>query len=242
VKSWTSVSLACYLGCRSLLKDHADRCLISRFKKDMWEKIAKEMQCPWRAAEAMHWQLGEHEMANRANVSVFHLAASNSGGGSGGHPRNSSSAYSSGHSDRALSVSPPMALGMVHGGPAYVHGHAHTHNHGLPQIAMPRSQPPGGMGGLERLSPVNMRGRRMSGASSPSQNGVMGIATPARRRADSARSMPNSSSTSGSVGRLLPPVGDIVGNNGAAPSSQPAVRREWTLPPVMMSGEGSFSR
>ena len=40
----------------------------------MWEKIAKEMALPWRAAEAMHWQIGEVEMANRANVPVFHLA------------------------------------------------------------------------------------------------------------------------------------------------------------------------
>lgn len=48
--------------------------LYERFKKDMWEKIAKEMALPWRAAEAMHWQIGEVEMANRANVPVFHLA------------------------------------------------------------------------------------------------------------------------------------------------------------------------
>jgi len=40
----------------------------------MWEKIAKEMALPWRAAEAMHWQIGEVEMASRANVPVFHLA------------------------------------------------------------------------------------------------------------------------------------------------------------------------
>ncbi|TKX19494.1 Myb-like DNA-binding domain-containing protein 8 [Elsinoe australis] len=48
--------------------------LYERFKKDMWEKIAKEMALPWRAAEAMHWQIGEVEMASRANVPVFHLA------------------------------------------------------------------------------------------------------------------------------------------------------------------------
>lgn len=51
---------------------------VPRFKKDMWEKIAKEMQLPWRAAEAMHWQIGEVEMAHRANVAVFHLAGTNS--------------------------------------------------------------------------------------------------------------------------------------------------------------------
>ena len=40
-----------------------------RFKKDIWEKISKEMQLPWRAAEAMHWQIGEVEMAQRAVLS-----------------------------------------------------------------------------------------------------------------------------------------------------------------------------
>ncbi|GAB7340694.1 hypothetical protein MBLNU457_7082t1 [Dothideomycetes sp. NU457] len=52
--------------------------LYERFKKDMWEKIAKEMALPWRAAEAMHWQIGEVEMASRANVPVFHLAGQSS--------------------------------------------------------------------------------------------------------------------------------------------------------------------
>ena len=40
----------------------------------MWEKIAKEMHITWRAAENMHWQMGEIDMAQRANVPVFHLA------------------------------------------------------------------------------------------------------------------------------------------------------------------------
>lgn len=33
----------------------------------MWALIAKEMAIPWRAVEAMHWELGEQEMACRAN-------------------------------------------------------------------------------------------------------------------------------------------------------------------------------
>lgn len=45
-----------------------------RFKADMWAKIAEEMAIPWRAAEAMHWQMGEHEMARRAGVTPFTLA------------------------------------------------------------------------------------------------------------------------------------------------------------------------
>lgn len=34
------------------------------------------MGVPWRAAEAMHWQLGHDEIANRANQPVFQLSAS----------------------------------------------------------------------------------------------------------------------------------------------------------------------
>lgn len=41
----------------------------------MWSKIAEEMQLPWRAAEAMHWQLGEADMARRAGVIPFSLSA-----------------------------------------------------------------------------------------------------------------------------------------------------------------------
>lgn len=40
----------------------------------MWAKIAEEMTLPWRAAEAMHWQMGEHEMARRAGVTAFSLS------------------------------------------------------------------------------------------------------------------------------------------------------------------------
>src|ERR1700749_3867633 len=43
----------------------------SRFKKEMWDMIAKEMSLPWRAVESMHWQMGAEEMAQRANVAVF---------------------------------------------------------------------------------------------------------------------------------------------------------------------------
>ncbi|WEW61832.1 hypothetical protein PRK78_007329 [Emydomyces testavorans] len=45
--------------------------LYERFKEEMWSRIAEEMAIPWRAAEAMHWQLGEAEMAQRAGVTPF---------------------------------------------------------------------------------------------------------------------------------------------------------------------------
>ncbi|KAK1754565.1 hypothetical protein QBC47DRAFT_402979 [Echria macrotheca] len=47
--------------------------LYERFKPEMWAKVAEEMQVPWRAAEAMHWQLGETDMARRAGVIPFSL-------------------------------------------------------------------------------------------------------------------------------------------------------------------------
>ncbi|POR38174.1 Uncharacterized protein TPAR_01626 [Tolypocladium paradoxum] len=49
----------------------------SRFKAEMWAKVAEELAVPWRAAEAMHWQLGEADMARRAGVVPFSLAAVN---------------------------------------------------------------------------------------------------------------------------------------------------------------------
>lgn len=44
-------------------------------KPEMWANVAKELGVPWRAAEAMHWLLGEHDMAHRAGTTPFVLAA-----------------------------------------------------------------------------------------------------------------------------------------------------------------------
>jgi hypothetical protein len=41
----------------------------------MWAKVAEEMATPWRAVEAMHWQLGEQEMARRNGVVPFSLSS-----------------------------------------------------------------------------------------------------------------------------------------------------------------------
>lgn len=39
----------------------------------MWAKVAEELQVPWRAAEAMHWKLGESEIARRTGATPFSL-------------------------------------------------------------------------------------------------------------------------------------------------------------------------
>ncbi|KAH7366867.1 myb-like DNA-binding domain-containing protein [Plectosphaerella cucumerina] len=51
--------------------------LYDRFKSEMWARIAEELAVPWRAAEAMHWQLGEADMARRAGTTPFSLTAVN---------------------------------------------------------------------------------------------------------------------------------------------------------------------
>jgi len=51
----------------------ADDC--ARFQAEMWSKIAEEMTVPWRAAEAMHWQIGEQDMARRAGITAFSLSS-----------------------------------------------------------------------------------------------------------------------------------------------------------------------
>ncbi|KAI4718946.1 hypothetical protein E4T48_04808 [Aureobasidium sp. EXF-10727] len=151
--------------------------LYERFKKDMWEKIAKEMALPWRAAEAMHWQIGEVEMASRANVPVFHLAGSASQSQSQSqtaaaraqhyYSASSSTSASAGHGEPRSNSTSPTASAHSHYQLPYTFAHQ-THNHTLPQMA--QSQP---------LSPGSARSRRNSATS---LNG-----TDIRTRADSAR-------------------------------------------------------
>ncbi|KAH8677405.1 myb-like DNA-binding domain-containing protein [Xylariales sp. PMI_506] len=74
--------------------------LYERFKPEMWAKVAEEMAVPWRAAEAMHWQLGEQDMARRAGVTPFSLASVTSDnvqqGGARASPRGHSHSRSQG--------------------------------------------------------------------------------------------------------------------------------------------------
>ncbi|KAK6430112.1 hypothetical protein LTR95_013736 [Oleoguttula sp. CCFEE 5521] len=111
--------------------------LYERFKKDMWEKISKEMALPWRAAEAMHWQIGEIEMAQRANVPVFHLA--------GQALSASSNTPSSGLLvDIRGSTSPPSHSGTSAG--------YYSHGRGLPQPISPDMLRLGRTGDIDLLS------------------------------------------------------------------------------------------
>ncbi|KAK5997005.1 hypothetical protein PT974_02354 [Cladobotryum mycophilum] len=82
--------------------------LYERFKADMWAKVAEELAVPWRAAEAMHWQLGEADMARRAGVVPFSLAAVNvEATGRGLPPRGHAQTQSQDSGLRDMRPSPP---------------------------------------------------------------------------------------------------------------------------------------
>lgn len=106
----------------------------------MWEKIAKEMQIPWRAAENMHWQMGEIEISNRANVQPFQLA--------GQQP--------SRFSERTHSTSPPSGSAV----PISM-SHSQTHNHSLPQVSMPTQVP------VQQITPAYSRMHHSDRSSPP---------------------------------------------------------------------------
>ena len=48
--------------------------------------VARELGVPWRTAESMHWYLGETDMARRAGVTPFTMAAASGPSPSSNHP------------------------------------------------------------------------------------------------------------------------------------------------------------
>lgn len=98
----------------------------------MWSKIAEEMTIPWRAAEAMHWQMGEHEMARRAGVTPFALTNPSGLPPNVHHPRShtrQSSTNSRTRRDSAPRLGPaqlPSLAELTAGLPAYAHSQPNT--------------------------------------------------------------------------------------------------------------------
>ena len=97
----------------------------------MWAPLAAELSIPWRAAEAMHWQLGEADMARRAGVVPFSLAASASASSGG------SNITSGGSGMVQQQIHSPAALSSGSGGAYNMPG---TLGIGGPQI--PSGPPP----------------------------------------------------------------------------------------------------
>lgn len=97
----------------------ADCIMMLSFKGEMWLKVAEEMAIPWRAAEAMHWQLGEQDIARRAGVAPFSLTLPPSSTGSMGEIGTSpASASKSGKSRRGSAENVSSSGGGAAGGGA----------------------------------------------------------------------------------------------------------------------------
>ncbi|KAG6125434.1 hypothetical protein E4U38_007650 [Claviceps purpurea] len=87
--------------------------LYERFKPDMWSKVAEELAVPWRAAEAMHWALGEADMARRAGVIPFALAAVNLESGPRAAPTTPRASFQfQTHEPMSRNITPPSPRSM----------------------------------------------------------------------------------------------------------------------------------
>ena len=106
----------------------------------MWAKVAEEMGVPWRAAEAMHWQLGEADMARRAGVVPFSLSSATVDSSSHGHVRQSPTRSHS-YSHSLLS---PTASTMGSSGPPshYYREDPATRSIAARRQSMPRTELP----------------------------------------------------------------------------------------------------
>lgn len=85
-------------------------------KPDIWTPVARELGIPWRAVEAMHWHLGEQEMARRAGVTPFAMAAASGPSPSSAvGPSSSVTGLSSGGASLPSQGGSGSRLGMMEG-------------------------------------------------------------------------------------------------------------------------------
>ncbi|MCJ1257698.1 hypothetical protein MMC24_005524 [Lignoscripta atroalba] len=87
--------------------------LYERLKPEIWTPLAIELGIPWRAVEAMHWHLGEADMARRAGVSPFSLAAGGGVGSSLGQQQHHQQQVGAGVPPSRLGFPPPGGGGYV---------------------------------------------------------------------------------------------------------------------------------
>ncbi|KFX92451.1 hypothetical protein O988_07274 [Pseudogymnoascus sp. VKM F-3808] len=189
--------------------------LYERFKPEMWAKVAEEMGVPWRAAEAMHWQLGEADMARRAGVVPFSLSSAPVDASAHGHTRPLSSR---GHA-HSQSLSSPTASTIGSSGPSsryYREGPATrsiaARRQSMPRTGLPTSPPDGYMyGGIGMGQGMGMQmtgGPPMLPSVAEMTTGMSPYSTPAYSvSASMAGGQPRSSpgSTLPSIGYALPP-------------------------------------
>ncbi|RDL38502.1 uncharacterized protein BP5553_02842 [Venustampulla echinocandica] len=196
--------------------------LYERFKPEMWSKVAEEMAVPWRAAEAMHWQLGEADMARRAGVVPFSLSnvaleAPPSGHRSSpnrGHSHSQSHSSSVGSSSSASRFGGPATVqsSSTGGRGTAVASSSRTISAG--RESTPRSVPPpspgeglalAALGGGGMMMGMGRGGAPLLPSVAEMTTGVSPYSPPAY-----ATSMPTSGGGYSSPGPLLPPVGSMA--------------------------------
>ncbi|KAH8593347.1 hypothetical protein B0O99DRAFT_653458 [Bisporella sp. PMI_857] len=208
--------------------------LYERFKPEMWSKVAEEMAVPWRAAEAMHWQLGEADMARRAGVVPFSLSNVDTPSPS----RTSPPAATRGHShSHSLPHAHPLPGTMRGPGPTTSHYSSQGNLGSIPRgnpspssrtiaarrDSTPRSVPPTSPGDGLALAAIGgggtqMRGMQMLPSVAEMTTGVSPYATPAY-----ATSGPPGGQIGG--GYYTPgPVLPAIGMMGVDPRSDPKRR------------------
>jgi hypothetical protein len=207
-----------------------------RFKPEMWSKVAEEMAVPWRAAEAMHWQLGENDMARRAGVVPFSLSSASLDSPSAiqhsaparGHSHSQSHSGTMASSSRLSRTTSTQSSGSMGRGNTFLPPQA-ARSIAARRESTPRSvQPPspsalaaigGGMMGLGR------GGGQMLPSVAELTTGVSPYSVPAY-----AMSMPMHMSERGypSPGPFLPPMGSMQdrpqggdGKRRGSPGSEP---------------------
>ncbi|KKA26939.1 hypothetical protein TD95_001059 [Thielaviopsis punctulata] len=122
--------------------------LYERFKPEMWQKVAEELAVPWRAAEAMHWRMGEEEMAKRAGVVPFSLSVNDSSS----HRNTLSRGHSQPPPRSDYSATLPH---HPHGHPGYSRHHTMPHSHSMSLGQAPPPPPPHHMSHGAHLGPMS---------------------------------------------------------------------------------------
>ncbi|ETN43890.1 uncharacterized protein HMPREF1541_11021 [Cyphellophora europaea CBS 101466] len=187
--------------------------LYERFKNDMWSRIAEEMAIPWRAAEAMHWQMGEHEMARRAGVTPFALANTNNNVGSSQPPVNHASMnMGPRHYNPNIQQLPPS---MISSAPM-PHHRRNSGPSSLSQTGQPPQLPSLAelTAGLPAFAPPIGHAAHAATPTAPSSVGSPYSEYPSRR------SLPPGGLSTGTAFDHLPPPGSMAHRPGTPPAGQ----------------------
>jgi hypothetical protein len=183
----------------------------------MWSKVAEEMAVPWRAAEAMHWQLGENDMARRAGVVPFSLSnvtldtppAAHRPSPTRGHSYSQSHSGTMASSSRISRTTGAQSSGSM-GRPSSFHQPQAARTIAARRESTPRSIPPPSPSALAAIGGSMMGLGRGAGQMLPSvaelTTGVSPYSAPAYA---TSMSMPMSGGGYPSPGPFLPPVGSM---------------------------------